>query len=307
MPANTFDNVTGQFPIGFQIWHTNQKEDFESICADVFDAKGEKQECKNIFAYKDEKYLIHWIRIFYDKKNEHIAYLRFLGTDFQNNNGVFLTLTPSDNDLKQVKGNWVTKQNIMPMSIYFTVRHCIEATWLNDRDQFLYPNDGWLKDKEFQTNCLIYTLFHGQNRITAQQGINHWIPFTREQVGCHKTFKSTFMSDYLSGKIAPDTNTELFGEETQSSAFLQQMSPEAQAVYDAGLALWRYYHSQPNAIADASFYDIRLHFQGTNDKGNMNAKSDDATYTALITDLREKMKILANRIEPKVYEYGFLK
>ena len=85
------------------------------------------------------------------------------------------------------------------------------------------------------------------------------------------------------------------------------MSPEAQAVYDAGLALWRYYHTQPNAIADASYYDIRLHFQGTNDKGNMNAKSDDATYTALITDSREKMKILANRIEPKVYEYGFLK
>ena len=55
------------------------------------------------------------------------------------------------------------------------------------------------------------------------------------------------------------------------------------------------------------FYDIRLHFQGTNDKGNMNAKSDDATYTELIATLREKMKLLAKRIEPKVYEYGFLK
>ena len=337
MPANTFDNVKGQFPIGFQIWQTSQKEDFESICADVFDAKGEKQGCRNIFAYKNEKYLIHWIRNFYDKENEHIAYLRFLGTDFQNNNGVFLTRTPSDNDLKQVKGNWVTKQNIMPMSIYFAVRHCIEATWLNDRDQFLYPNDGWLKDKEFQTNCLIYTLFHGQNRITAQQGINHWIPFTREQVGCRKTFKSTFMSDYLNGKIKTENlSGNLFGFQQDSiqhelsemdhelskngiydnsceihgnscNKIIDCMSPEAQAVYDAGLALWRYYHTQPNAIADASYYDIRLHFQGTNDKGNMNAKSDDATYTALITDSREKMKILANRIEPKVYEYGFLK
>ena len=67
------------------------------------------------------------------------------------------------------------------------------------------------------------------------------------------------------------------------------------------------YHAQPNAIADASFYDIRLHFQGTNDKGNMNAKSDDETYTELIATLREKMKHLAKRIEPKVYAYGFLK
>lgn len=144
--------------------------------------------------------------------------------------------------------------------------------------------------------------------ISSQQGINHWIPFTREQVGCKKTFKSTFMADYLNGKIKPAEGQELFGTEVQSIAFpLQTMSPEAQAVYDAGLALWRYYHTQPNAIADASFYDIRLHFQGTNDKGNMNAKSDDETYTELIIALREKMKHLAKRIEPKVYEYGFLK
>ena len=89
------------------------------------------------------------------------------------------------------------------------------------------------------------------------------------------------------------------------------MSPEARAVYDAGLALWRYYHAQPNAIADASFYDIRLHFQGTkstkNGKVQMNTESQDATYTELITDLRQKLKDLAKRIEPKVYEYGFLK
>lgn len=160
---------------------------------------------------------------------------------------------------------------------------------------------------EFQTDCLIFTLFHGQNRISSQQGVNHWIPFTREQVGCKKTFKSTFMSDYLRGKNTPATDAELFGAGSVCTPSLQNLSPEAQAVYDAGLALWRYYHSQLNAIADASFYDIRLHFQGTNDKGNMNAKSDDETYTELIANLREKMKLLAKRIEPKVYEYGFLK
>ena len=115
------------------------------------------------------------------------------------------------------------------------------------------------------------------------------------------------MADYLNGKVKPTEGEGLFGAETCHGASLQDLSPEARAVYDAGLALWRYYHAQPNAIADASFYDIRLHFQGTNDRGNMNAKSDDATYTELIATLREKMKHLAKRIEPKVYEYGFLK
>lgn len=307
VPANTFDNVTGQFPIGFQIWRTATEDFFTYAEADVYDAKGNNIGKKTIHSYNEEPFIISWLRQFYDKSGEHYAYLRYLGTDFQNNKGVFLTLQPSANDLKQVKGTWVTPNNILHCCIYFSVRHCIEATWFNDRDQFLYPNDGWSKDMEFHTDCLIFTLFHGQNRISSQQGVNHWIPFTREQVGCRKTFKSTFMSNYLRGKITPSTDTGLFGTDSVCTPSLKDLSPEAQAVYDAGLALWRYYHSQPNAIADASFYDIRLHFQGTNDKGTMNAKSDDATYTELISNLREKMKLLAKRIEPKVYEYGFLK
>ena len=39
----------------------------------------------------------------------------------------------------------------------------------------------------------------------------------------------------------------------------------------------------------------------------MNAASDDARYTELITSLREKMKTLGARIAEKVYGYGFLK
>jgi hypothetical protein len=54
-------------------------------------------------------------------------------------------------------------------------------------------------------------------------------------------------------------------------------------------------------------YDIREHFQGRNDKGNMNSKSDDETYNELIANLRTELKTLATKIEPKVYEYGFLK
>ena len=39
----------------------------------------------------------------------------------------------------------------------------------------------------------------------------------------------------------------------------------------------------------------------------MNTKSSDEKYTEFITDLRNKLKILASKIAPKVYEYGFLK
>jgi hypothetical protein len=38
----------------------------------------------------------------------------------------------------------------------------------------------------------------------------------------------------------------------------------------------------------------------------MKQKSDDETYNALIKDLRQKLSVLAKKIKPKVYEYGFL-
>jgi len=38
----------------------------------------------------------------------------------------------------------------------------------------------------------------------------------------------------------------------------------------------------------------------------MNNKSGDDTYNALIGDLRSAQKTLSLKIQPKVYEYGFL-
>jgi hypothetical protein len=93
-------------------------------------------------------------------------------------------------------------------------------------------------------------------------------------------------------------------------------SPEAQAVFEAGKALWAYYHTTiynfpilggQKWTVNASLYDIKEYFQARNEKGKMNNRSADETYTALIGTLREKLKDLAKKIEPKVYEYGFLK
>lgn len=92
-------------------------------------------------------------------------------------------------------------------------------------------------------------------------------------------------------------------------------SPEASAVFDAGRALWQYYHetiphnAPPSGAGglNASLYDIREYFQGRNEKGRMNSKSDDARYMELIGALRSQLAVLADKIKPKVYEYGFLK
>jgi hypothetical protein len=191
-----------------------------------------------------------------------------------------------------------------------SVRLCIEANWLNDRDQFLYPKDNWKIDSEFQNDCLAFALFHGQNRISSNEGTNHWVPFTEQEVNAKAKFESNFMTDFIQGKIKKENSNEtLFQNEELAESKPLVFSEEATAVFDAGRELWKYYHAQNDVDinVNASFYDIRAYFQGTNALGKMNARSEDATYTKLIGELRSKLSILADKIKPKVYEYEFLK
>ena len=57
---------------------------------------------------------------------------------------------------------------------------------------------------------------------------------------------------------------------------------------------------------NASYYDIRRYFQGVNDKGTMNTDSKDEKYMRLWGNIKDALKVLAKKIEPKVYLYGFL-
>lgn len=313
VPADSFDNVKGKFPIGFFIWNTAIKEKFECAKSDVYDSNANFIANKNIYSFSNYKLIIDWLRLYYDKTNDIVAYLRMLGTDMQHNKDIFISNRLSTNDIRKKLYTHITINNIIEMCIYHTVRHCVDATWLNDRDQFLYPNDGWKEDTEFQNDCLAFTLFN--NNIQSEYGINHWIPFTESEVDAKERFSSHVMTDYISGKNRPINTTtddsDLFNQgvsiSDKTTAEPLVFSEEATVVFDAGRELWKYYHSQEGAKADASFYDIRLHFQGRNDKGRMNSDSADTKYTELVGTLRNNLKTLARKIEPKVYEYGFLK
>lgn len=335
VPANTFDNVKGQFPIGFFIWHTEEnKLPFEQTDTDVYSAEGQLLGKRKISSYANHTNIIVWLRQFYDKKSNPIGYLRMNGTNVQNNLGIYITSKLSANDIHNHFYAEITKRNVMPMCVYLAIRQAVQATWMNDRDQYLVPSDEWNRDKTFLTDCIVFSLFDGQNRIQSKDGTNHWIPFTEDEVGAQEAFDSHFMSDFLHGKLsAVDMETtkvkvvpmeqDMFATEPLAAAKIQapsadekdfipleHLSPEAKAVMDAGRELWNYYHRQPNAIPNASLYDIRLHFQGykTTKKGKvqMKTESEDDQYTAIITKLRHNLKGLAKAIEPKVYEYGFL-
>jgi hypothetical protein len=346
VPADTFDNVKGKFPIGFYIWNSNIKESFKEINADVFDKNANFIGTKKLFSpeiFNTNGFINNWISNFKINTTECYGAIIFRGSDFQHTN---FTSLASKNHKTSNTVFPIGLNNINAVLIYFSTKLFTEATWLNDRDQFLYPKDGWQTDVEFQNDCLAFALFHGQNRITSREGTNHWIPFTEQEVNAQAKFESAFMTDFMKGKIQPEVqNEDLFSNACQpehnvcqpehtpcqpelvsgSPEMLKQVqhdkalvfSEEATAVFNAGRALWTYYHTHPSTSSgyveskpynvNASLYDIREHFQGRNDKGRMNSKSNDTRYMELISELRSQLAVLADKIKPKVYEYGFLK
>lgn len=254
----------------------------------------------------------------------HLGMMESGRNDFQHRNLINIQHIVSDSSHALT----LTLTNIQIGAIFFAVRWCIEADWLNDKDQFYYPNDGWQRDAEFQSDCLAYTLFHNQNRISSTEGVNHWIPFTEEEVKAPERFESHFMTDFIRGKLkpkksashSPEVETQTLDFESgqvsvQAEHYVQSFeplsfSPEAKAVFDAGRELWRYYMAQSGANANASLYDIKAHFQGfseKNGKRKMNTSSEDEQYQTLISTLRSAVRQLGEKIQPKVYAYGFLR
>ena len=314
IPSYTFDNVKGSFPIGFKVWRLDGAcPPFTRIVADVYSAQAVPMPRKLLQTDDGAPKISDWARQFtWPECVTTIGYTGNNGPDFQNSRYVRIVGAPRIN--RNGTSSNATKYpihagDLTPIAVYFSIRLCIEPTWLNDRDQFYWPHDSWQDDAEFQHDCLAFTLLHGQNRISCSEVINHWIPYTEYEVDAKEKFSSHFMADFLSGRLGREKakagdlfagNLDLIPKEPVV------FSPEATAVLDAGRDLWRYYHAQPNANPNAALYDIRLFFQGQKPNGHMNPKSDDPRYTELIGTLRTALKALAKKIEPKVYEHGFL-
>ena len=91
VPADTFDNVKGDFPIGFFVWDTSKNEIFEKTTADVYDKKGNFIGTKGITNYDNSKYISNWLEVNSKNiSNKYIGHLASVGNDFQNQRMIFV-------------------------------------------------------------------------------------------------------------------------------------------------------------------------------------------------------------------------
>ena len=126
------------------------------------------------------------------------------------------------------------------------VRRLIKPTWLNDRDQFLQPNETLITE-EFKTDCLIWMLFNGSNLTASANNlqwnnkqwsiVNHFIPYTEAEVNAPDRFESDFMVQYMADKT---------------------FSTEAQQVLAEGRKLWQAYfaHTDVHTVRDEGCHSL---------------------------------------------------
>jgi len=320
VPSKSFDGIKGDFPIGFLIWKTNQntktKTPIIEIVTEILDKNANPIGEKKFYNLPNKIFLNEWI----DRPKSNgipcialknaitpytgkllrsstcdnaIAFLVCKGNDLQNAGQSTFLLSSI---YGSVGGLYITTENLWQVCVVFTVRKIIKHTWINDRDQFLQPTEP-LTD-EFKNDCLVWMLFNGSNLTASADDlewngkkwsiVNHFIPFTEEEVGAPGRFESDFMVKYLADK---------------------KLSDQAKSVLEEGKKLWKSYfeHTDTRTIrdelklnrSDVGWYQIRKAIQARNAGGDFPPVS--------FKPFEEAYKTLSEKLQPKVYELGFLK
>lgn len=111
VPADTFDNVKGKFPIGFFIWHLDDYDVFTETITDVYNRKGEFIGKKTLAPFDGMPSINDWIIETRNKPNEmKIGFMSCRSHDFSNVNYNFIMNDKAQ--MKSPRGSWVTDYNV---------------------------------------------------------------------------------------------------------------------------------------------------------------------------------------------------
>lgn len=315
-------SIASQFPVGMLIWNLNKDENLseQHISLDIYDTHGIKTGEKTIRIEEKEKFLSKWIarpaatnkfpplgsaiEVKANNKDRRdritdgfLASLMCAGNDFQHKNLVYFLSGPS----VSAGAFSVTSDNFEQAMVVHTARRAPQATWLNDRDQFMAPQKEL--SAEFITDCVVWSLFSDSNQTAALKDVvyegktyqvhNHFFPFALEEV------KQWQVTD-------PDIRQTLMAGETTFVA--QWLAKRVLSTHSAELLacakeIYKFYFLHLNELRttkfkiqtwDAGWYQIRMALQ------NANLAED------LLEQRKQLHRNLRDKLLPQLYEYGIV-
>jgi hypothetical protein len=319
--SKAFEGLKGDFPIGFLIWKleppSKKVPALTEVRTEVIDKNAKPIGAKTFRVVAANRLLGDWISrarpndtpalplskamtpasekakdLRGDRWADNaIGGLISLGSDVQHSMQTALL----SSSYCSAGGLLVTKDNVDQVAAVFTVRRIVKHSWITDRDQFTAPTEPLTA--EFTGDCLVWMLFNNGNQTVGADNIvwrgktwslvNHFIPFTEDEVGAPGPFESDFMQRHLSTR---------------------KLSEEAKAVLTQAKALWKAFFAEtdPHSVrkelrlsrADVGWHQIRNAMKLRNAGGDfvpVSTAAFDQAYAALTEKTR-----------PGVYTFGFL-
>jgi hypothetical protein len=210
----------------------------------------------------------------------------------------------------------------------YAARKLVNGDWINDKDEYLVPEETHPDYEQWVNDCHVYDLLHTSNNCTSMRDVsykennwtikNHWFWKTRQEALALLDTEDTptLYRDCkgevarLQSEFAVGANSEPWAKD--GDAYLAHLlesgqatlSPDAQDVLDKLNALWskslplreNYAAGKPELHLmtwDAGIYQTKHIFRDL--------------FPVEWQELRDLHKKLAERLQDGVYEFGFLK
>lgn len=333
--AGHFANVSAKWGITFNIWNSGVNADRNNFIHNLIDVKeGEIISCgtKNIYNLKGITTASAWAKKdvkgveVYDAPNFTSGILikqeatsktnplgklakDALGFIYSNSNNVmqsaqFVGLFSSV--FSHAVGCSILPNNFTKCTALFSARKLIIGDWINDKDEYLAPNEAHEKYKEFESDSIVYSLFHSSSNQSSLRQIDYkgkkWdikneFFFMPKGLIMEMANENGFDFTYNDARVSNDRY--VFTKLTEI-----ELSSEAKAVLDKATDLviksfkYRALFNDENPQYqimnwDASYYQLKPLWKEY-------LPSEYKEFLALY-------KTLADKMRPMVYELGFLK
>lgn len=341
--ASHFSDTVDSWGVDFSVW-TSGKESRNSLPVDILDVnpvvhKIFKQGVKTLYNLDKQTEASEWVREEVKKVKTQDApqmssslnikesgrgrlvknafgYMTTAGNSiYKNGTDVFITSSCSS----VANGLSILSKNIQKTTALFAARKTIKGDWINDKDEYLAPDEQHPDYQQFVYDTLVYSLFNNSSQQSSMRQVsykgkkhdikNEFFWLSKEHMlklaednsydELYRDAKHNGNNRYVHNMLFVKTNSVLHENDVYN-----KLSPDAKAVLDMATAL-----------VDKSI-SIRQLVSQQHPEYHLDAW--DAGYAQLklvwkdyfkddFKAFRDAYKVLEDRMRPLVYTLGFLK